>query len=66
MFPHCNIHIYTWTSPEGKMHNQTDQDLIDRQQHSCIPDVQFFTAPVCDTDIYLVVAKVKEKLAVSK
>jgi hypothetical protein len=22
MFPHRNIHEFTWTSPEGKMHNQ--------------------------------------------
>jgi exonuclease III len=21
MFPHCNIHTYTWTSPDGKTHN---------------------------------------------
>jgi hypothetical protein len=30
MFPHHNIHKFTWTS-EGKTHNQTDHILIDRR-----------------------------------
>jgi len=29
MFPHRNIHMYNWTSPDGKAHNQTDHILID-------------------------------------
>jgi hypothetical protein len=36
MSPHHNIHKFTWTSLDGKMHNQTDHIWIDRRQHSSI------------------------------
>jgi hypothetical protein len=28
-FPHSDVHKYTWTSPEGNTHNQTDHVLIE-------------------------------------
>jgi hypothetical protein len=62
IFQHRNIHKYTWTSPDGKTHNQTDH----RRWHSSILDVRNFSGADCDTFQYLVFAKVRGRLAVSK
>jgi hypothetical protein len=66
MFPHCNIHKFTWTSPDEKTPNQIDHILIDRRRHSNILYVQLLRAADCDTDHSLVVAKFRERLAVYK
>jgi len=39
VFPPCNIHKYTWTSPDGKTHNQIRHIVLDKRQHSNIVDV---------------------------
>jgi hypothetical protein len=58
MFPHRDIHTYTWTSPD--IHNQIDHILIDGRRHPNILDVRLFRAADRDTDHCLVVAKVRE------
>jgi hypothetical protein len=42
MFPHSNIHKYTWTFPDGKTHNQNDHILIERWRHSSVLDQIFW------------------------
>jgi len=66
MFPHRNLHKYSWTSPDGKNHNQIYYILIDRRWRSSILDVRSFRGVDCANDHYLVLAKVRERLAVSK
>jgi hypothetical protein len=66
MFPHHNINKFTWTFPDGKTHNQLDHILIDRRWYSSAPDILLFRAANCDTDHYLLVAKVMDRLTVSE
>jgi hypothetical protein len=66
IFPHRSIHKYTWTSPDGQTHNQIDYVLIDRRRHSSILEIRSFRGADSDVDDYLVVAEVRERLAVSK
>jgi hypothetical protein len=66
MFPHRNIHKHTWTPPDWNTHSQIDHTLIDRRRHSNVLDIRSFRAADCDTEHYLVVAKIRERLAVNK
>ena len=56
MFPHRDMQNYTWTSPDGKIHKQTDHILVDRRWHSSTLDVRCFGGFDCDTDHCLVIA----------
>jgi len=60
MFPHQKVHKYTWTSPDGKTHNQIDHVLIDRRWQSSVLNVRNCRGADCDTDHHLVIAKVRK------
>ena len=66
MFPHRNIHKCTWTSPDEKTNKKIEHILTDRRWNSNLLDIRYFVGANCDTDHCLVVAKVRERLAVSK
>jgi len=66
VFLHYYYYKYTWTSPDGKTHNQIDHILIDRRWQLSVLDVRSFRGADCDMDHYLVVEKVRERLEVGK
>jgi hypothetical protein len=66
MFPHPDIWKHNWTSPNGKTHKEIDHILIDRQRNSNLFDIRLYRAADCDTHHCLVVANVRDRLAVNK
>jgi endonuclease/exonuclease/phosphatase family metal-dependent hydrolase len=54
------------TSPDGKTHNRIDHIFTARRRHSNVLDIRLFRAADCDTDHYLVLIEVREKLEVTK
>jgi hypothetical protein len=66
MFPHHNIHNNTWTFPDGKIHNWIDYVLTDNRWLSYITDIRSVRGADCNIDQYLVVAKVRQTLSLSK
>jgi hypothetical protein len=55
------LDIPRWENPQS-----VDHILVDRRRHSNVLDVRTFKSAGCDSDHYLVVAKVRERLAVNK
>jgi hypothetical protein len=66
MFPHCNIYTFMWIPPGGNSHIQIYHSLIHRRWHTNVLDALLFRVVDYDTGHYLVMAKVRERLAASK
>lgn len=61
-FPHKRIHKVTWKSPDRKITNQIYHVLIQKYFRSCITDIRSFRGADCNTDHFLVVAKLRINL----
>jgi hypothetical protein len=65
-FPHKNIHLTTWRSPNGKTTNQIDHVLIDAGHKSNMMYVRSYRGANIDTDHYLVITRIRAKINKSK
>ena len=66
MFQHRTILIYNWTHSDGKIHSQIYHILTDRRWYTSIREGRICRKDNCDTDQYMKVVLVRERLAVGK
>lgn len=61
-FPHPKKHKITWMSPDNKATTQIDHILINRRKQTSIKDVRTYRGACADSDHFLVIAKIKQKI----
>ena len=62
VFPHKDIHKYTWTSPNSKFKNQIDHITINNKFRRSMTDTRTYRGADMGSDHNLVLAKIKLKL----
>jgi endonuclease/exonuclease/phosphatase family metal-dependent hydrolase len=61
-FEHKQIHKATWVSSDKKTMNKIDHILVNKRRKSAIQDVRTYQGANCDTDHWMVVAKIKQRI----
>ncbi|KAL7726621.1 hypothetical protein ACLKA6_010486 [Drosophila palustris] len=62
VFPHKEIHKYTWTSPNGRTRNQIDHICISKNWRRSLTDVRNKRGASIDSDHELIVGTIQIKL----
>ena len=62
MFPHKDVHKYTWTSPDGQYRNQIDHVAIRSQFKRSVQDTRVHRGADVGSDHNLVIIKIKLRL----
>ncbi|XP_065568786.1 uncharacterized protein LOC136032404 [Artemia franciscana] len=62
LFPHRDVHKYSWTSPGGAVRNQIDHCLVSRKFRSSIQDVRAYRGADVGSDHNMLVTKFSLKL----
>ena len=62
MFPHKDIHLHTWTSPNGQHHNQIDHVAVNGKFKRSVIDCRTYRGADVGSDHNLIIIKAKLKL----
>ena len=62
MFPHKNIHKYTWTAPNGRVRNQIDHVAVNGKFKRSVRDTRSYRGADCGSDHNLIITTARLRL----